>query len=130
MIFPNDLFALTRNPVVSRYKTISKSELAHWIKEIKLWCSMIQKNKWEGEQALIKATATNLLLNGFHVVEVDVSITNCMHKVSWFQPTHMCNHVRQQGIACNVEWYPQSLQQKQRTCHPKRIINDDQLARL
>eukprot|EP00055_Hartaetosiga_balthica_P017418 m.116727 g.116727 ORF g.116727 m.116727 type:complete len:57 (+) comp9309_c2_seq32:261-431(+) len=46
----------------------------------------------------------NEIANGFNVVVVDMSITDCVYKVPWLQSTNLCNHYREQCVACNVEW--------------------------
>ncbi len=44
------------------------------------------------------------------MVDVYVRITNSVNKITKLQTTHMRDHDRQQGIACNVKWHPKSLE--------------------
>lgn len=49
-----------------------------------------------------------LFLQSVNVVEIDVCITECVHELTGPLPSHLGHHVRQQGVASNVEWHTQA----------------------
>jgi len=49
--------------------------------------------------------ARQLFLHLFHMVQVNMRITQRVHKVTQLQITHLGHHHREQCIGCNVERY-------------------------
>lgn len=49
-----------------------------------------------------------LLVHLIHMVVVNVCIAQRVNKITGIQPAHVGNHVRQQSVAGNIEWYTES----------------------
>lgn len=62
------------------------------------------------------AVYTDLFLEGVQMVQIDVSITNCVHEFSRLQPCSFGHDVSQQRITCDIERNSQTLI---RTCRSK-----------